>query len=256
MQTYTCPRCKKIFQKQDLFLMCSDCGYQFSTKKIKKIISISESFRYVRKTIFPLLIIAIIVIPIYFFATNCKIGTITENGGIIFFDKMRYSDGWRYLEVAPVRIPATVWSETENIKILGELESDLGKGDRNSYTIINRFGAKSASYKALNYGEEWYLGNCKEMKLLNFFSNIPFLTRNTKKIEGFEPLLFSEEEIREKKLVPFYWTSEVPKRNKAYSFDFSQLYWRPQEFQTVYEEFKDGSFLKAEKCFVRPIRKF
>lgn len=55
---YYCPRCKKQFQKEELHLMCSDCGFQFSTYKIDKAVHKQT----VMKKIKPLIIVGIIIL--------------------------------------------------------------------------------------------------------------------------------------------------------------------------------------------------
>ena len=98
-------------------------------------------------------------------STECMVGTIGAGGGIIFYDKMNYSDGWRYLEVAMNDMNAVAWGRIDK---QGQPEEFIGSGDRNTYNIISRFGSNTAAYSATTYGkaDDWYLGNKTEMTLL------------------------------------------------------------------------------------------
>ena len=52
-----------------------------------------------------LVLCALLIICVSAFADDYKVGDEGPAGGIIFYDKGEYSDGWRYLEAAP----ADVW---------------------------------------------------------------------------------------------------------------------------------------------------
>ena len=68
------------------------------------------------------------------------IGTTGPGGGIIFYDKGSYSDGWRFLEAAPQDLDGTYsWTEAKN-------------ACENYYTIVN--GKKYIG---------WYLPDQKEL---------------------------------------------------------------------------------------------
>lgn len=229
MASFHCPRCKKAFDKHEHHLMCSNCGFQLSVYEIEK----KFAHRKVMRVLRPFLIVGVILLLLcgsyVFVSSQCKIGTVTENGGIIFFDKFFYSNGWRYMEVSPVTLNATSWSSMKNEKALNELEKGFAKGAKNSYTIIYRFGAKSAAYKAINYGksDDWYLGTRSEMKVLGLLLKLPRMKKAMAECE---------------KLEKVYWTSELVSKENAYAYSFD-----------------DGKIIELsieEKCSVRPIRKF
>ena len=96
---------------------------------------------------------------------ECMAGTVGKGGGVIFYDKMKYSDGWRYLEVARTDMKGTSWGRIDK---QGQTQDEIGNGDRNTYSIIANFGENTAAYVVSTYGntEDWYLGNNKEMLLL------------------------------------------------------------------------------------------
>ena len=236
-----CPRCRKKSEKYDEKLMCSDCGFQLSIHRIIKKHQ-KQYFIYRLKPILTFLFVFIVIGgSILFVFQRSNIGKITENGGIIFFDKLFYSNGWRYLEVSPVNLQVTLWSSSINEKALGEMSDKLGFGAHNSYTIVNRFGGTSAAYKATNYGdtEDWFLGNKLEMKILYYSLKLPSVKKSITNTEKFSALQNQTEDETSRHV---YWVSELDSRDVAYAVNF-----------------EDGEILlinTSEKCFVRPIRKF
>lgn len=154
---------------------------------------------------------------------------------------MFYSNGWRYLEVAPKSLAATQWSETINEKATSELTSGIGKGAYNSYNIIYRYGAKSAAYKAINYGksDDWYLGSRKEMKILKIIYKCNFFKSKFENLENFDSFGNKDSNSKTRHI---YWTSELSDKNSAYAINF--------------ENGEENILKCSESCFVRPIRKF
>lgn len=238
---YYCPRCKKQFQKEEQHLMCSSCGFQLSTYRIEKSIHRNAVMKKLR----PVFIIGVIALILggsfLYVSQRSQIGEIGEDGGIIFFDKLFYSNGWRYLEVSPKELGPTTWSETINEKTIGELVEGLGSGAHNSYNIIYRYGAKSAAYKAIDYGntDDWYLGSVKEMSILRFISKSKFFQKKICSLEEFSNFINTEEETNKKQL---YWTSELINKDHAYTINFDN----GEKIETEY----------TESCLIRPIRKF
>lgn len=248
MLKFHCPRCKsELDERQRKYFMCGICGFQLSTYKIEKRKRTKKIIKMCVPLIFAVLIFGIAGSGFLFFNSRIQVGKITENGGIIFYDKLFYSDGWRYLEVAPKNLPATYWSESVNEKALNEFSDLLGNGARNSYTVIYRYGAKSAAYKALDYGktDDWYLGNKKEMKALLKKIKSKKIIKAIQEINNSEDNLSFEEfqNIGEEKNNTYiYWTSELASKNEAYAVNF--------------ENGEEKVIGISEKCLVRPIRKF
>lgn len=241
MGAFYCPRCKRKFEdKTQVGLMCPTCGFQLSTFRIEKSARRRKIFKRVKPFAIIALIIAIIGIGTKVLWKNSKLGTVCEDGGIIFFDKHFYSNGWRYLAMAPKDIPEASWSETVNENVKGVFGERLGWGAWNSYAIINRYGAKTAAYKATDFGttEDWYLGNIKELSILNFVYKRKLFQKRISNIEDFEPIKIQNNE--EQKII--YWTSERIDTEHSYCFNF--------------EDGKASELSNSEKCYVRPIRKF
>ena len=249
MGSYHCPRCGKQFDKHELRLMCPDCGFQLSTYKFLKKAHSRKIIRIVKPFIITIVVIGAICGGLNYFSTICKIGRPGEDGGIIFFDKMHYSNGWRYLEVAPENLDPIYWSDTVNEKAVGEFVDGLGNGARDTYNVIYRYGAKSAAYKALNYGntDDWYLGTRKEMSLLYFMTSNKFVKKifkyRIKDIENFVlPDELSEEQKKAADYPLIYWTSELKNKTFVNCIDFN--------------DGNQASIEYSKKCQVRPIRKF
>jgi len=102
-----------------------------------------------------------------------NIGDYGPAGGIIFYDKGVFSNGWRYLEAAP--------AETEFIAQWGALwhdvvgtSTDVGSGKRNTELIIESLTALGESEiaaqlcAALNYGgfNDWFMPSLGELDLI------------------------------------------------------------------------------------------
>lgn len=104
---------------------------------------------------------------------GCQVGTIGEGGGVIFYDKGEYSDGWRYLEVSMDDTPFSTWG-TMKIKkdALNKTFDDetLGTGYQQTEFLVslNDWDEDNPAVDAVDYGfaEDCYLGNSVEMRLL------------------------------------------------------------------------------------------
>lgn len=93
-------------------------------------------------------------------------------GGIIFYDKGSYSDGWRYLEAAP---QITQWSSKQWGKHgtnIGATETSIGKGKDNTDLIVSKLnqvpvesGMAAQLCKSLNYNgySDWFLPSIFEL---------------------------------------------------------------------------------------------
>ena len=66
---------------------------------------------------------------------NFKVGDNGPAGGIIFYDKGYFSDGWRYLEMAPLTIKITAqWGMKETI--IPDISTAVGSGRKNTQNIL------------------------------------------------------------------------------------------------------------------------
>ena len=102
-------------------------------------------------------------------------------GGLIFYDKGTTSDGWRYLEAAPVEYEfAAVWSAGKKVAntsmdfgYWGSL-ADYGAGKKNTQEIIkvvasaNETGTAAQQCAALNINgfKDWYLPSFREAEAM------------------------------------------------------------------------------------------
>jgi hypothetical protein len=102
-----------------------------------------------------------------------SIGSIGPAGGVIFFDKGYYSDGWQYLEAAPRdQHPGIVWRKLENFYSRNyNTNTGIGSGKNNTLSIIQNEG--DGYYAAiicrnLEIGgyRDWYLPSSGELDLL------------------------------------------------------------------------------------------
>ena len=92
-------------------------------------------------------------------------------GGYIFYDKGSYSDGWRYLESAPVSTEWTdeAWGSYGNF--IGGTGSDIGTGENNTSIIMSWLNSHGETGKAaqlcyaLVYGgySDWFLPSLDEL---------------------------------------------------------------------------------------------
>lgn len=98
----------------------------------------------------------------------------SPSGGSIFYDKGTFSDGWRYLEVAPSEygFDKTTWSETKGTRIVNTMNQFIGKGKEATDEIMMAIGFESTAAK-LCYNlsfivdgktyDSWYLPNYEEL---------------------------------------------------------------------------------------------
>ena len=101
-----------------------------------------------------------------------KIGDKGPAGGIVFYDKGNNSDGWRYMEAAPVDSGFVEWGL--NGKKIIETETEIGCGKRNTELIIAALiqageGGKAAQLcrdYTLNGYNDWFLPSKDELDLM------------------------------------------------------------------------------------------
>jgi hypothetical protein len=102
-----------------------------------------------------------------------RIGDRGPAGGIVFYDKGQYTDGWRYMEAAPVDLGSSGWGGFSG-KIIAGIETGIGSGKRNTELIIEALNRKSESGKAaqlckayiLNGFSDWFLPSKDELNLI------------------------------------------------------------------------------------------
>ncbi|TFB08050.1 DUF1566 domain-containing protein [Candidatus Atribacteria bacterium MT.SAG.1] len=92
-------------------------------------------------------------------------------GGYIFYDKGSYSDGWQYLEAAPVSTEWTYKQWGSYNTFIGGTEKGIGTGQSNTTTIVawlnDNYEADRAAQlcDALVYGgySDWFLPSRNEL---------------------------------------------------------------------------------------------
>jgi hypothetical protein len=102
-----------------------------------------------------------------------RVGDQGPAGGIVFYDKGRYSDGWRYLEAAPIDLPnQIIWGPRE-LRITG-LGNGIGTGKPNTNFIIGqleRFNHPDTAallcwIHEVNGFVDWFLPSYDELELM------------------------------------------------------------------------------------------
>ena len=158
------------------------------------------------------------------YSKEYKIGDFGPAGGIIFYDKGTFSNGWRYLEVSSKDISGKfIYGKSGKVNT----KSGLGEGRTNTQ-LINEFSKKSkdtAAYACSSYTEggytDWYLPSKEEMEMLYL------------KLYGKKNFEISKDA---------YWTSSQLNSSYAYGYSFKKK-----------DYFSDS---KQEKYKVRAIRAF
>jgi hypothetical protein len=96
-----------------------------------------------------------------------KIGGKGPAGGWIFYDKGKYTNGWRYLEAAP---ESTEWNYIERSKcrqLIGGTETGIGTG-KNNTDIICKTDRVARLCDTLVYGgyADWFLPSMEELRMM------------------------------------------------------------------------------------------
>lgn len=94
-------------------------------------------------------------------------------GGLIFYDKENYEDGWRYLEVAPVK---TEFSAEWGIRdiFVSQSSREIGAGKENTLiikTLCDERGEKNTASQIclsqnINDYKDWFLPSIYELRLI------------------------------------------------------------------------------------------
>lgn len=133
-------------------------------------------------------------------------------GGLVFYEKVSYSDGWRYLEAAPA---STGWSRGEYWEgvswgghgtLVGGTGIGIGTGSSNTQKIVDELGEGDyAAYlcENLDYGGycDWFLPSLDELSQM--FDNLH------KHGVGSFPIMY-------------YWSSSEENGNDAWQVSFDQ----------------------------------
>jgi TolB-like protein len=101
-----------------------------------------------------------------------KIGDKGPAGGIVFYDKGKESDGWRYMECASDDVGKTKWSgNNQGFNLVGGTKTEIGTGKRNT-DIIARFmqgqgETKTPAQLCKNYDQggfnDWFMPSKDEL---------------------------------------------------------------------------------------------
>ena len=102
---------------------------------------------------------------------NYSIGDTGPAGGIVFYDKGSYSDGWRYLEVAPSDQGSSLTWEGDGIEV-GGTGTAIGSGKSNTEKIVTALGTGNYAARLcydLELGgyDDWFLPSKDELNELN-----------------------------------------------------------------------------------------
>ncbi len=112
--------------------------------------------------------------PVYRYRGENRIGQHGPGGGWIFYDKGAYSDGWRYLEGAPVdQVIQSEWGCSKK-SIKGAAGQALGTGRKNTAAILKGCDQPEiAARRAAGYRgggkEDWFLPSRDELEKMSEF---------------------------------------------------------------------------------------
>jgi hypothetical protein len=125
-------------------------------------------------------------------------------GGWIFYDKGTYSNGWRYLEAAPVDLAASVWTYVP-IGYTDAPDWDIGTGKANTAIITGQNGhGNCAAQLCIDYVvsgcDDWFLPSVEELNKM--YENL-----KAKGVGGFSNSI--------------YWSSTEHFEHDSYCQDFS-----------------------------------
>jgi hypothetical protein len=130
-------------------------------------------------------------------------------GGLVFYDKGSYSDGWRYIEAAPNDLydkgaMTHLWG---NLIVTTATDDGVGKGASNTDKIIDTYGLFSAPYAARQC-REVIIGDYSDW-ILPSYDEMDYMRTNLAKqgVGGFSNN-------------SFYWSSTEDSKNKAYVLMF------------------------------------
>ena len=109
------------------------------------------------KKLFGIMAVLFIASSADVFAQEYKVGDTGPAGGLIFFDKGALTNGWRYLEAAPVdEVNESVFSNV--YEEIGTTKTGIGEGKANTKAIISQAGHKESAAKLCDDLEVTYNG--------------------------------------------------------------------------------------------------
>jgi len=118
------------------------------------------------------LILFVILFGLSACSKTYKIGDIGPAGGIIFFDKGKETEGWRYLEAAPESYEFTAPWGFSGVAVSGT-ETGIGYGKTNTEIIVSMTSserADNAAYRCsmleINGFNDWFLPSKDELDLM------------------------------------------------------------------------------------------
>jgi hypothetical protein len=146
------------------------------------------------------------------------VGDTGPAGGIVFYDKGSYSDGWRYLEAATSDLSSGIQWYNGSYVVTGATATGIGAGETNTATVVSVQG--SGSYAAslcanlvLGGCDDWFLPSKDELNEMY----------NQKGVIG----LFASE---------WYWSSCENGSTYAWEQDFSSG--EQRNYNTKYSSFR------------------
>jgi hypothetical protein len=91
-------------------------------------------------------------------------------GGLVFYDKGSYSDGWRYLEAGPKDQGEGMWDDADEILEV-ETGSAVGVGKGNTLAMIQeqgtgKYAATLCNNLTIGGFSDWFLPSIEELKLM------------------------------------------------------------------------------------------
>jgi len=103
--------------------------------------------------------------------TAANIGDIGPAGGIVFYDKENYSNGWRYLEAAPSDQSTSAKWGCLGTSISGADGTNIGTGNQNTIDIMagcstSGIAARLCANLELNGYDDWFLPSKDELNKL------------------------------------------------------------------------------------------
>ncbi|MCL1911089.1 MAG: DUF1566 domain-containing protein [Leptospirales bacterium] len=171
-----------------------------------------------------------------------KIGDTGPAGGMIFYDKGNYTDGWRYLEAAPKEAEFIDVKWGAKGKMVGGTSKDIGSGKRNTELIVKALQELGETGRAaqrctnLNYGgfNDWFLPSKYELDLMYKISN----RVTAKKTAG----SFNN----------YYWSSSESDSDKSYITHKNQFFSSTEIYSSLPYDYTE----KDINRLVRAVRQF